>query len=243
MRGEGVEQDERVVAEADVLRPLAHAEADLSGPLPVVPARDLEDLVLEPEAGQLLAHRRLLVERDLRPSLANVLGGQGHRRLRAQLARPARGGHGTAVGALDRQGSSDPGLVHDLDQEEPRPALDQLGWGRPPRHLDPALGVDLDHQEHVAVEQGLDLGGARRLVRSPDRAVDPLVILGAQGLAEVREGVFQEPHLLGEGLQGNCGRGRATRRHRGKRREEQGAEEVPGRGVPHGRPTRSPPRP
>ena len=57
----------------------------------------------------------------------------------------------------------------------------------------------------MLVEQRFDLGGTRRLVGSGDRAVDPLVILGAQGLAQVREGVLEEAHLLREGLEGNLG--------------------------------------
>jgi hypothetical protein len=61
--------------------------------------------------------------------------------------------------AGEAKGGGDAGLVADLDQEG-APALgDELGPGRPLHHLHPALGVDVDLEQAVRIEDRLDRRG------------------------------------------------------------------------------------
>src|ERR1700751_6090451 len=68
-----VKNDKRVVAKTDILRSLAHIEADLCGPLSPIAAVDLKNLVLNVEPHQALVHRLLVEERDICPTLCRIM--------------------------------------------------------------------------------------------------------------------------------------------------------------------------
>ena len=73
-----VEQHQDVVAETDVLRSLPYVERDLRRALTVVPAVDLQDLVLDAQTRKPRRHRRILVHLEIRPALFDMLLGQLH---------------------------------------------------------------------------------------------------------------------------------------------------------------------
>src|SRR5439155_11705532 len=120
-RREGIEEHHDVVAEPDVLCPLADVEADLGGALAAVAAVDFENPVFETKSRKPLGKRVFVIERNIRPPLLGLRRREFHRRLGAAVRTNV---DRTAVGALDHEARSDPGLVANLAQKDSRPRPD-----------------------------------------------------------------------------------------------------------------------
>src|SRR5207249_4901635 len=107
--------------------------------------------------------------------------------------------------------------------------------GRALRDLHAALRVDLDLEEHVAVQHGFDALDGLRLVVERDRLVDRGVVGGRERLAEVGERGLDLARVQGQRLQGDRPR-RGVRLLRGLgRRLDRGGEESAGKDG-HGEP-------
>src|SRR5260370_41044171 len=73
---ESRKQYRRIVAEPDVLRALADIEADLRGALSRLAAVDLQDGVLQGQAGKSRPHRRAHADGDGGPAQSTLLCGE-----------------------------------------------------------------------------------------------------------------------------------------------------------------------
>ena len=168
MAGLHVEEHGHLAAEAEVLRRGADLEADRRLPLPGLGAVEQGQGVLDPQAAEVLRHGRA---RD-HLGLEEAAGGPARDLSllqvplvlprHAQVGRP--GDDRARLRARDPQGPGGPGLVEHLDEDRRVAALLEDRRRRPAADLDPLLGVDADHEQHVRVEEPLD----RRGVPLPD---------------------------------------------------------------------------
>ena len=87
-------------------------------------------------------------------------------------------------------------VVDHLHQEQARPGLHQLRFGRALFDFHAAFGVDVHGEEHVRVQDRFQRAHRRGLIRIGDGFVDTPQIGRAEGLAQVGHGLFELAHLL-----------------------------------------------
>ena len=196
-RGQGGEDDHGVIAEADVLGALSDVEADFRGALAGVAAIDFEDDVFERESAEAPAHRWILVERDIGPAVGGIARGELNGR-RGAAVRPYV--DIAAVGAFHRQRRGHVAVVDHLDQEQAGAGFHQLGLGGSLLHFHAALGIDIDFEENVRIQDRLELRYRGGFIRIGDGFIDLPVLGGRQRLAEIVQRILELAHLLGERL-------------------------------------------
>ena len=155
--GTDAEEDRRVVAEADVLRALTDVDSERCLALSGVTAVELQDAVFDGESGERRQERRLVERLQIEPAVGDVARRDRllRPRVHAESAAPARE-DAQRLRARDAQGRGHAGLVAHLDEKRAPALLDELGTRAPLRDVDAALGIDVDVEEAVAVEDLLD---------------------------------------------------------------------------------------
>ena len=145
----GGEHHGEVAAKADVLRALTDVKRQVGAQPARIATVDLDDAVLERQAGQPVGQRLFVEQRDVGPTLLDVARGNRLRRVR----RSTRGQrHRPALGAGHAKRRGDAGLVDDLHQEHARAGLHQRRRRCPLGHFHAALGIDVDVHQRVAIE-------------------------------------------------------------------------------------------
>ena len=224
-RRQAVEQHRQIVAKADVLRALADVEGDGRFALAGVAAVELNDAIFDFEPRQRRRQRRLVEEAEIEPAIGDVARRDGLLRPRAhaEAVRSARP-HALALRALDLQRRRDARFVAHLDEERAPSVLHELRLRGARGHLDAALGIDVDVEQRVAIENLLHRGGRarmrglasarverRRVRRFAHRRIERLTIRRRERRADVVERFDEARDLRRERLQLDRDRRRRSR--------------------------------
>ena len=192
------EKNVDVTSETQVLRSLTDVEADLRLALARIAAVNLHDPVFEAQPRKSTLERTILIHDHVGPALDDLGSGRSKSFGSGLPGRPPveRSGVGAVGGQLGR----DARLVVDLDQEDRPSVLDQASRGRPLRGLDPALGVDLDPDQAMVVQDALNRSDRGFGPGRIDRLLDAGFLVAGKRLAEHFERLDHPLHLRREGL-------------------------------------------
>jgi hypothetical protein len=87
-------------------------------------------------------------------------------------------------------------VVGHLNQEKPRPGLNELGFGRTLLNLDATLWIDIYRGEDVWIERGLDFCNSSGLISLGHGVVDSPRSGRWQWLSQVVQGLLELADLL-----------------------------------------------
>src|SRR5262245_39030318 len=197
----------RLIAEADILSPLADVEAELRFAFARVAAVKLDDAVFKLKAGENRLEGRFFVEAQIEPAIQYLALADLLFRNRVEtetLFRPvyfAARPHGQDARALSLQAGCDSGFVAHFDKESSPAVLDQFGSRLTLGHPDAAFGIDVNIEQTVFVEHILKPGDRPRRVHLVERFLQRLPVRRAERRTQIIHRLDQPSDLRGERLQ------------------------------------------